>query len=185
MPEPAMFVLCALGEGEKPPGLVLGSFDARGPVKSRVLKMARAAFRNAAEKLETDPLAYGAAARLVLYAVDCDLPPQPSGPKFYGPTLRITGEWRAFDRARQDIALDGRKWKAKAVIAEAAPGAGPPRERSLPDEGPPARPTKPAKGAAVKPVPPIQASPIQTSPVPAPPAAPQRQIPDFMKGPRS
>lgn len=116
MPEPTLFLICALQAGQKPPGMVMGSFDARGPLRMRVLKMARAAFRNAADKAAAEPGAWAMYDRMALVAVDCDLPPAPAGPKFIGQSLRTTPAWKDFEQIRGEIAVDPTRWNAFAYL---------------------------------------------------------------------
>ncbi len=120
MPEPALFLICALQPGQKAPGMVLGSFDARGPTRPRVLKMARAAHRNAVEKALADPKAWLSYDRIALVAVDCDLPPTPPGPKFIGNSFRTTPAWKEYDQLRGEIAVDPTRWNAFAMLSSQA-----------------------------------------------------------------
>ena len=116
MPEPALFLVCALQPGQRPPGMILGSFDARGPTRPRVLKMARAAYRNALDKVAVNPSAWASYDRIALVAVDCDLPPPPAGPKFIGRSFRVTSAWKDYDQVRSAYAADATRWNALAVL---------------------------------------------------------------------
>ncbi len=116
MPEPTLFLICALQPGQRPPGMLMGSFDARGPTRGRVLKMARAALRNAVEKAAAQPAAWSSYDRIALVAVDCDLPPTPQGPKFIGQSFRTTPAWKDYDEIRGEIASDPTRWNALAII---------------------------------------------------------------------
>lgn len=100
--------------------MLLGSFDARGPTRARVLKMARAAYRNAVEKAAANPRAWTAYERIALVAVDCDLPPPPTGPKFVGRSLRTTTAWKDYDQIRGEIAVDPTRWNALAILESQA-----------------------------------------------------------------
>ena len=116
MPEPSLFLVCALQPGQRPPGMILGSFDARGPTRPRVLKMARAAYRNALDKVAASPSAWASYDRIALVAVDCDLPPPPSGPKFIGRSFRVTAAWKDYDQVRSAYAADATRWNALAML---------------------------------------------------------------------
>jgi len=96
--------------------MILGSFDARGPTRGRVLKMARAAYRNALEKVAFNPAAWASYDRIALVAVDCDLPPMPAGPKFIGRSFRTTTAWKDYDEIRSSFAADPMRWNALAVL---------------------------------------------------------------------
>ncbi len=140
MPEPTLFIICALQPGQRPPGMLMGSFDARGPTRSRVLKMARAALRNAVEKAAAQPAAWASYDRMALVAVDCDLPPVPVGPKFIGQSLRTTPAWKDYDQIRGEIAADPTRWNALAILESQSLGGGsagtPPSSKSALSSGP-------------------------------------------------
>jgi hypothetical protein len=96
--------------------MLMGSFDARGPTRGRVLKMARAALRNAVEKAVLQPAAWASYDRIALVAVDCDMPPTPAGPKFIGQSFRTTPAWKDYDQVRGEIAADPTRWNALAIL---------------------------------------------------------------------